>query len=158
MLYVDSCALIKRYMREPGSDAVNRVIQRALGADVPILTSVLTYAEIHAALARKLKEQLFRLPEYQLATQRFNSDWRTYLSRVELFQGVLDFVPLLVNRHSLKAADAIHLASASWAAHALPRGRQKIPSDPIVFVTSDKQLATAAGYEHFKVSNPQTQQ
>jgi predicted nucleic acid-binding protein len=157
VLYVDSSALIKRYLKEPGSDAVNRAIQQALSADVPILTSVLTYAEIHAVLARKLREHLFGLPEYQLATLRFNSDWRTYLSQVELLQVVLDFVPLVVNKHSLKAADAIHLASALWVAQAVSSGGQTILPSPIIFVTSDKPLGTAADHEHFKVFNPQTQ-
>lgn len=156
MLYVDSSVLVKRYVREAGTDGLNRRMQQALSADVPILTSVLTYAEIHATLARRLKEQLLRVAEYHKAAVQFDSDWRTYLSQVDLLQVVLDFVPDLVKKYPLKGADAIHLASALWAANAVQTGRATKPASEVVFVTSDKQLAGAAKTEMFEVFNPQT--
>jgi predicted nucleic acid-binding protein len=63
VLYVDSSVLVKRYIREIGTDALNLKMQRALRADVPVLTSVLTYPEIHATLAIRLKEQLLGVAE-----------------------------------------------------------------------------------------------
>jgi len=39
VLYVDSSVLVKRYVRKIGSDVLNLKMQRALKADVPILTS-----------------------------------------------------------------------------------------------------------------------
>ena len=47
---------------------------------MPVLTSLLTYAEIHATLAGRLKEQLLCVAEYHPATTRFDSAWRTYPS------------------------------------------------------------------------------
>jgi predicted nucleic acid-binding protein len=155
VLYVDSSVLVKRYIREIGTDALNLKMQRALRADVPVLTSVLTYAEIHATLARRLKEQLLRVAEYHAATKRFDSDWRTYLSRVDLLQVVLDLVPELVKKYPLKGADAIHLASAQWATYAVQTGKATRPSNEVVFATTHKQLAEAAKAEMFETFNPQ---
>jgi predicted nucleic acid-binding protein len=155
VLYVDSSVLVKRYIREIGTDALNLKMQRALRADVPVLTSLLTYAEIHATLARRLKEQLLRVAEYHAATKRFDSDWRTYLSRVDLLQVVLDLVPELVKKYPLKGADAIHLASAQWATYAVQTGKATRPTSEVVFATSDKQLAEAAKAEMFETFNPQ---
>jgi predicted nucleic acid-binding protein len=58
VLYVDSSALIKRYIDEIRTDELNIRLQEAVRARDPILTSILSYAEIHAALARKLKDRL----------------------------------------------------------------------------------------------------
>lgn len=151
MVYVDSSALIKRYIDEIGTDKFNIRLAEAVRAEDPILTSLLSYAEIHAALARKLKDRLLRVTEYHWAAARFESDWRTYLTRVELNQIVLALVPYLVKKHPLKAADAIQLASALWAVRAIQTGGTQ---RPLVFATSDKQLAGAAEYEQFEVFNP----
>ena len=158
MLYVDSSVLVKRYVREIGTDALNLRMERALAADAPILTSVLTYAEIHATLARRLKEQLLRVAEYHAATTRFDSDWRTYLSQVDLLQVVLNLIPELVKKYPLKGADAIHLASALWAAYAVQTGKTTKPTSVVVFATSDKRLAEAAKAEMFETFNPQVRQ
>jgi len=146
VLYVDSSALIKRYLDEIGSDALNNKLQKAARAGDWILTSVLSYAEIHAVFARKLKEELLRVTEYHWAVTRFDSDWRLKLARVELSQSVLDLVPDLVKkeRHRLKGADAIQLPSALWAARAIPAGRTSRAKRPVGFAASDKQLIAAA--------------
>ena len=51
MIYLDSSALVKRYVLEPGSDAMDRLL-----ADHPYAaTSRLAYPEILSALNRKQK-------------------------------------------------------------------------------------------------------
>ena len=156
MLYLDSSALSKRYLQEKGSDELKIKLQAADRIHDPVLTSFLSFAEIHAALARKLKEQSFRVTEYHAAVTRFDSDWRTYLTRIELSQRVLAFVPDLVNRHPLKGPDAIQLASALWAASATqPRGIPESVEKSMLFVTADKQLAGAAEKEQLRVFNPE---
>jgi len=115
VLYADSSVLVKRYLQERGSEKLNAKIAKAAEGYQRVLTSVLTFAEVHTALARKLQEKpSLRAAEYHWATTRFNSDWRTYLTRVELIPEVLDFIPDLAKRHFLKASDAVHLASALW--------------------------------------------
>ena len=154
MVYVDSSALVKRYLEERGSDKLN---ERITESRHRVLTSVLSFAEVHAALARKLRERPpLRAAEYHWATARLDSDWRTYLTRVDLTTVVLDLIPDLVKRNSLRGSDAVHLASALWFRESLEFDKVKGTSpETIIFATSDKQLARAAQYEQLEVFNPE---
>lgn len=158
MLYVDSSALIKGYVEEKGSNELRIKVRKATEAKDPVLTSLFSYAEIHAVLGRKLRQRQLLPADYHWAVTRFESDWRTYFVIVELSQRVLDFVPDLVKRdkYPLKGSDAVQLASALWVDQAARRGKvQKSPKRAVVFVTSDGQLAAAADYEQFEVFNPE---
>jgi len=156
VLYADSSALIKRYLEERGTEKLNAKIDKSTSAFHSVLTSLLSYAEIHAALARKLNEKTLRATEYHWAATRFNSDWKTYLTRVELSPVVLALVPGLVKRHLLKGADAVHLASAIWVRQSVQLGKmQKSLSESLVFATSDKQLGRAAAKEQLQVFDPE---
>ncbi len=157
MLYVDSSALIKGYLHEKGTEEFKAKMREAAAANLPVITSVLTYAEIHTALARKMKSDLLRVIDYHWAATRFESDWRTYLTRAELSQPVLSLIPDLVKKYPLKAADAVQLASAIWAVGSIYKNQmRKRMAGQRVFVTSDSQLAGAAEKEQFKVFNPET--
>lgn len=156
MLYADSSALIERYLEERGTQNLNAKIDNSTSAFLSVLTSVLSYAEIHAALARKLHERTLRTTEYHWATTRFDSDWKTYLTRVELSPVVLARVPDLVRRHPLKGSDAVHLASAIWIRQSIQFDKmQKSLSESLVFATSDKQLGRAAEKEQLQVFDPE---
>lgn len=157
MLYADSSALVKRYLEERGSKELNAKLEKTIRALHPVLTSVLTFAEVHAALARKLDERPpLRATEYHWATTRFDSDWRTYLTRVELTPAVLDLIPDLVRKYFLKGSDAVHLATALWVRNFLEIDKlQKSLPEPLIFATSDKRLTNAAEREQFEVFDPE---
>ncbi len=157
MLYADSSALVKRYLEEHGSDKLNAKIAETTKARHRVLTSVLSFAEVHAAMARKLRERPpLRVTEYHWATARFDSDWRTYLTRVDLTTAVLTLIPDLVKRHFLRGSDAIHLASALWVRESLESvGARGALAEPLIFATSDAQLARAAEYEQLEVFDPE---
>jgi len=153
VLYADSSALVKRYLEERGSDKLNAKITETTRARHRVLTSVLSFAEVHAAIARKLRERP-PLPAtvYHWATARLDSDWRTNLTKVDLTAVVLDLVPDLVKRRFLKGSDAVHLASALWVRESLELDKVKgtLP-ETLIFATSDKQLGRAAEDEQFEV-------
>ena len=155
MLYVDSSALIKRYLQESGSKQINARIEQNTKLVLPVITSVLTYAEIHTALARKLKDRTLPVIEHHRAASRFESEWKTYLGRIELKPGVLAIVANLVKKHPLKTADAIHLASAISINRQLHAGKEKGSSLEFIFATSGQQLSRAAEKESFQVFNPE---
>jgi predicted nucleic acid-binding protein len=157
VLYADSSALVKRYLEERGSDKLNARIAHVTRARHRVLTSVLSFAEVHAAMARKLRERPpLQATEYYWATARLDSDWRTYLTRVDLTAVVLDLIPDLVKRHFLRGSDAVHLASALWVRGSLESDKVKgISPETMIFATSDKQLARAAEYEQLEVFDPE---
>lgn len=156
MLYLDSSALSKRYLRESGWQELAARVQEAIRKKSRVVTSVLTYAEIHMVLARKLRDGSMLPAEHYRATAYFESDWRTYLSVIEISQPLLSVIPDLVKRYPVRASDAIQLGSAIWAADSsLGAGSQRLGRSALLFATSDRQLAAAAKAEHLEVFNPE---
>lgn len=155
MLYVDSSALVKHYVREPGSDALNAKLNEASLRHPGVFISVVGYAEILATFARRLRENARLKRQTELLRKQFRDDWMFELTRVELAVGVLGLIPGLVEKHPLKGSDAIHLASALWLRDALRLGKHFGPvSRPLTFATSDKQLKRAATAEGLEVFDP----
>lgn len=155
MLYLDSSVLIKHYQKEDGSEALERKLQDARENTSFVFTSVLTYAEIHAIIARRNREQLLTSKEAEELHDRFDADWVFELSPVELAVEVLVSVRGIVGAHPLRGADVIHLASALWLRYAAKLGAGPAKQDRRVeFSSSDRQLCIAAGKFGLEVFNP----
>ena len=143
MIYLDTSALIKRFVNEKGSALVQSMVQRR-GA---IATAKIAYAEIFAGLTRKLREGNVSKPEYELACRQFESDWPAYL-RVELQDHILLLARDLIRRHPLRGFDAVHLASAFSLKAAL--------GEDITFAAADARLLRAAAAENLESLNVET--
>jgi uncharacterized protein len=156
VLYLDSSALIKRYQNERGTEALNARLRQEARDLRSVFTSVLTYAEIHAAFARRAREKQLSAEEAADVQDEFDGDWVLSIGPIELGTGVLVFVRDLVREFPLRGADAIHLASALWLRD-MARLGMKVDqyTGPLVFVSSDKQLAKAAAKSHLEVFNPE---
>ncbi|MBM4270346.1 MAG: type II toxin-antitoxin system VapC family toxin [Deltaproteobacteria bacterium] len=137
MNYFDTSALIKRFVEERGSDAVAAL----LAAEPMAATSVVAYAEVHAGLARKLRERALTTAGHRRTARAFDADWRAFL-RVGVTEPVLALVPGLVRRHPLRGFDAIHLAAAVRL--------QRELAEAVHFVAADDRLLAAAEGERLK--------
>lgn len=142
MLYLDSSALVKRYVQEDGSDAV---ISRFVGGEI-IYTSVLSFAEVHAVFGRKFRNKQLSASEKDQLVDEFLNDWLFSLNVLELSANTMTVLPNLCQQYSLKASDAVHLSTAIWLKdaeriHAMSAGAS--PS-VIEFGVSDRQLGDAA--------------
>jgi uncharacterized protein len=156
VLYVDSSALIKHYVREVGTDAVNSKLAEVSVQRSGVFISKLGYAEILATFARRLRENPSLKAETDRIKREFEYDWTRNLNQVELDAGVMAQIPRLVTNYPLKAADAIHLASALRLRDALNLGiGLGAGGGPVVFGASDKQLKTAAATEGFAIFDPE---
>jgi hypothetical protein len=69
------------------------------------------------------------------------------LVRVELGAEILSSARGLIQRHGLRAFDAIHLASAL--------GLQAAANEPVTFVAADQRLLRAASGERLATVNPE---
>jgi uncharacterized protein len=107
ILFLDTSALVKLYIAEPGSDR----LREAVAGGEPVAASVLAFAEIHATFARRRREELLQAAELEQLQLAFASDWEE-LTQVPVGSAVLELVPGLCERHPLRGADAVHLASA----------------------------------------------
>lgn len=107
ILYCDTSALIKRYVEEEGTEAVDRLWDSALA----IVTSTVAFAEALSAFSRKFREGILTHKEYLEAVKSFKKD-HNHLILVQINKDLNVFIEDLVSRHPLRGFDAIHLASA----------------------------------------------
>jgi predicted nucleic acid-binding protein len=108
VLYLDTSALIKLYLSEPESAATEKLLR----ANIPWLaTSRVTYAEMLSVLNRCWRDRRLSPAAYKLQKKTFLADWNA-LHVVEVSEAVLSKAAALIERHSLRGFDAIHLCSA----------------------------------------------
>jgi uncharacterized protein len=152
MLYIDSSALVKRYVQENGSKAVTSRFERGEA----IYTSVLSFAEVHAAIGRKYRDRELSVNEKQKLVDEFQADWLFSLSILELTINTMSALPSLCEQYFLKAGDAIHLSAAFWLRDAIGlRAKGFEDSETLVeFGVSDRRLGEAALKCGFRVFNP----
>ena len=131
ILYFDTSALVKLYVRERGS----LVIRRQAGKADAIATSVVAYAEARAAFARLRREKPRSGKWHRERVGQLDRDWDRYVL-VELSAAVARSAGELADTHGLRGFDAIHLASALWLKSAY--------SGDLAFAAFDRKLTAAA--------------
>lgn len=129
LLYLDTSALARLYTLEPDHEKV-RVAQAAAEGDI---THVITYVELHSALAGRRRRKAISERAYRGALQDIERDWPT-IRHVAVDEELLQEAAQLAGAHSLRAYDAVHLAAARAVS---PLGVQ--------FMTFDLRLRTMAG-------------
>jgi uncharacterized protein len=133
MQYFDASALVKRYVREKGSVKVRRLISSALPA-----TSRLSEVEVASALARLARGGAFSVTERDRALAAVEVDFAAILV-VELTPEIAARARTLLQRHPLRAGDAIQLASCLYLQEQL--------GEEVPLVAFDGRLTEAARRE-----------
>jgi predicted nucleic acid-binding protein len=107
ILYVDTSALAKRYIREQGTDLVLDWLERA---DL-VGTALVTRAEMASTLTRAVKAG--RLPQggVQNALGKFRDHWG-YLQHISIDEALVARADALACEFGLRGYDAVHLACA----------------------------------------------
>lgn len=104
--YLDTSALVKRYVDEPGSRSMLPLFRAGNVATVRI-----AYAEIAAAIARLCRERAMDETERDEIYERLDPDFAS-MTVVEVRAALVRRVPDLVKRRPLRGFDAIHLVAA----------------------------------------------
>jgi predicted nucleic acid-binding protein len=153
MLYLDSSALMKRYVAEKGSGALNARFERG----EHIYTSVLSFGEIHAALAQAYRLKRLTAEGLRLSRDAFLNDWLIGLSAIEVNVQTMTALPGLVENYLLRAADAIHLSAMIWLRDTLHlEGHRPAHQDELEFGVADLRLGEAASKCGFRLFNPES--
>ena len=105
MLYVESSALVKRYVAEPDSD----IALGFMDAEPDLVTSRLAEVEVRRNLVRLLAE-----PELANKRREFRSDLAAF-EFVVLDEHVLEDAARIAEDTLCRSLDAIHLAAARRA-------------------------------------------
>lgn len=141
MIYLDTSALVKKYVREEGTSLVRRLMEEADHT----FTSKIAYAEALAAFARRYREGDLSRDRYRKVVRSFERDWQGF-AQVEVSDEILWGTRDVIRRHPLRGADAIHLSSALWVFRALRK--------PLQFISSDGRLLEAARIERLNTLMP----
>lgn len=132
--YVDTSVFVKLFdEREAGAPALSRRMEETLGA-----ASALLLPEAMSAVARKSREGRFDRKESESLRRRVR-DTCTRLLRVALTSDVMSEAERLLFAHTLRAGDAVHLASAIL----LRRTRD----GDLPLLTADRSMVKAARAE-----------
>ena len=131
MLYLDTSALVKLYVDEPGRDAV----MAALAADATVATQQIAYIEAHAAFSRAERDGRLAHADLERIRSELDRDWPSYLV-IRLSQALLEQAVKLVDSFALRAYDAVHLAAAQTLA--------RETGEPLSFACFDRRLNRAA--------------
>lgn len=107
ILYLDSSALVKRYVVEIGSQEVVQAIAQANTTG----TVVITRAEVAAAFAKAVRMAALTQDEAQICLERFRRDW-PHLVRTRVTEPTVARADQLAWQYQLRGYDAVHLAAA----------------------------------------------
>lgn len=138
ILYLDTSALVKRYVIEEGTNVVDRLWQKA----TYVATSVVAYAESMAAFSRKTREGLLNSDDFKRIITFLEADYKHFIL-IPVAEELNETIKGLVEKYPLRGFDAIHLASAIL----LSEGGLK----EITFLCFDKLLSEAAYSEGLNI-------
>lgn len=135
--YFDASALVKRYVREAGSTTVRRLLSTGIAA-----TSRLSEVEVSSAIVRCAREGAFTIEQRDRMLTALQWDVPA-LAMVELIPEITGDARALLLRHTLRASDAVQLASCLYL--------QRQLVEPVPFVAFDGRVVLAARAEGLTV-------
>ena len=144
----DSSGLVKRYVDEVGSDWIRAIVVPASANIVSIAD--ITRAEVTSAFARRTREGIITLDERDALMQTCQAHCTTQYRIVPTQPVIIDLATELLQRHPLRACDAVQLASASIVNQSLIA----YGFPPLIFITADDRLIAAARGAAVTAENP----
>jgi uncharacterized protein len=127
IVYIDTSALVKRYIQEANSGDVVTLLDQADLAGSILLTRV----EMASAFSKAVRMKWLDPQAAEEAWQDFLVHWRSF-SRLNVTQPLIDRASRLAWDYGLRAYDATHLAAALlW---------QETLETPVTLATYDREL------------------
>jgi uncharacterized protein len=146
--FLDTSALVKRYVIERGSGWVTALTEPAGGNSCWI--SSVTPVELLAGFYRRVRVGALTLAQAQTGERVFRHELATHFLLVDLNAIILHEAMRLVGMHPLRAYDALQLAVGLD----LKKRRSGSGLDSPTFVSADLNLNTAAAAEGLSVEDP----
>jgi uncharacterized protein len=127
ILYIDTSALVKRYVMEAGTKEVNALFGQADAIGSVLLTQV----EMASALSKAVRMNWVDGKDADLAWHDFLSHWQSF-TRLSVTPMMMEQASRLAWEHGLRGIDAVHFAAAlHW---------QETLEIPVMLVTYDRDL------------------
>ena len=136
--FIDTSALVKRYLVEKGSQWVNNLI---VNPEPRIYISRLTETEVSAALTRRLEPE-----NAKRVIGDFDQDLNNTYTAVTNTDTMINDAVRLARSQRLRGCDSLQLATALEIAKDEPS---------LIFICSDIDLLTAATAKGLQTENPE---
>lgn len=107
LVYLDTSALLKRYINEAGAAQVRQLIEKA----DEVATGVIARVETASALARLVAARSITAKEGEKIWHEFSEDWED-ITRLQITPQGIERATSLARQYSLRAYEAVHLAGA----------------------------------------------
>ena len=148
IVYIETSALIKRYIQEIGSDVVDELFEHQSTVGI-FAISVLGTLEFKSALARLQRGGRITDPEMNGLLAEFLSDRPLFSMVLPVDNSLMDEAGDSPNHYALRTLDAIHFASTLRIKALAERTNENM-----VVVASDLELVSAWYEEGLVVINP----
>lgn len=127
ILYVDTSALVKKYVAETGSDVVNQAIGEAKSVGMTAVGRV----EAVAAFSKAMRMGVLTPDEGKAILKLFYKEW-SGIAQIGVTDAVVARAEAIAWEHQLRGYDAVHLASALlW---------QEMLAEPVTMAVFDRKL------------------
>ncbi len=146
--FLDSSALVKRYVVEQGTHWVRQITAPAVGSAVFI--AHITPVEVVSGLSRRRREGHLTLRHLQLIRVLLNHHVVNDYAVIGLSHRVNEEAITLLENYPLRAYDAVQLASAIVGNERLLQAQLA----PLIFVAADDRLLEVAKQVGFNTENP----
>ena len=143
-VYLDTSALVKRYVEEEGTARVIDLTKDGGSARVIILDVALL--ESRSAVRRREREGDISGSDADRILERIEEDASSSFLLQPSTSAVMEEAARLIDRHPLRTYDALHLAGCLVARRGV--------AGPLTFVCADAWLCEAASLEGLTVLNP----
>jgi len=146
--FLDSSALVKRYIRETGSNWVCNLFNPSLGNQFFI--AAIAGVEIVSAITRRAKNGSLNVADAIAIRNQFKQDFQTEYQIIEISDKIINSAINIAESYALRGYEAVQLASG--------RELNILCITNVLtganFVSADNNLNTAASDEGLIVENP----
>ena len=143
-VYLDTSALLKLYIEEEGTARVIALTEEVGGVQVVILD--VTLLESRSAIRRREREGDISGADADRILKQIEGDASSSFLLQPSTSAVMEEAARLIDRHPLRAYDALQLAGCLVASHGVP--------ESLTFVCADARLCEAANLEGLTTLNP----
>ena len=143
-VYLDTSALVKRYVEEEGSARVIALTRH--GASDRVIILDVTLLECRSAIRRRERHGDISNADADLILRQMEEEASLFFLLQPSTSAVAEEAARLIDQHPLRTYDALQLAGCLVARRGL--------AAPPTFVCADARLSQAAGLEGLTVLNP----
>lgn len=146
--FLDSSALIKRYVVEIGSPWIKTLTDSQTGNSLLLVR--ITWVEVLSAFARRQREGGITAAEVAALIAKFRSEFNSRYRVIEVDLALVERAGELIVQYPLRAYDAVQLASALRVQSLLT----SMPETQLIFVSADNRLLDIAQSAGLAIDNP----